>query len=312
MARIYDRDNIQYAPMIQQAIANSRAAGEKRAQYQKNKYDIANQLVQAGGRTLQSYASEDPDNEGWTSYIMTGDRSALEAARNRAQQQQMQEAQFAQQQAMQEDQQKHALDLQEKQIASTEKIAEMNKNTQQAYDLYEAEKNLTQWKLRKADEAAKGHDTRFIDAEINKIVSKFPSLADKEPEGKAPDPRNTVEYKIGRYGDKDASNSTYAELERMIYEVGKFNTPESANLLSKLEEERDKRKRLEDTKAAVEYDLDRYEKTGVISDFLQSLGYYQESVGSDKYQLMHNGKKVYGRTSKKPNGKPSKPKDLPE
>lgn len=140
MARIYDRDNIQYAPMIQQAIANSRAAGEKRAQYQKNKYDIANQLVQAGGRTLQSYASDDPDNEGWTSYILTGDRSALEAARNRAQQQQMQEAQFAQQKAMQEAQQAHALDLQAKQIASTEKIAEMNRATQKAYDDLEAEK----------------------------------------------------------------------------------------------------------------------------------------------------------------------------
>lgn len=140
MARIYDRDNIQYAPMIQQAIANSRAAGEKRAQYQKNKYDIANQLVQAGGRTLQSYASEDPDNEGWTSYILTGDRSALEAARNRAQQQKMQEAQFAQQQQMQEDQQKHALDLQAKQIASTKEIAEMNRATQKAYDAFESEK----------------------------------------------------------------------------------------------------------------------------------------------------------------------------
>lgn len=139
MARIYDRDNIQYAPMIQQAIANSRAAGEKRAQYQKNKYDIANQIVQAVGRTLQSSASDDPDNEGWASYIMTGDRSALEAARNRAQQQAMQEAQFDQQQQMQEDQQKHALDLQAKQIASTEKIAEMNRSTQRAYDDLEAE-----------------------------------------------------------------------------------------------------------------------------------------------------------------------------
>lgn len=139
MARIYDRDNIQYAPMIQQAIANSRAAGEKRAQYQKNKFDIANQLVQAGGRTLQSYASDDPDNEGWTSYILTGDRSALEAARNRAQQQQMQEAQFAQQEAMQKAQQKHAEDLQAKQIASTEKIAEMNRATQKAYDDLDAE-----------------------------------------------------------------------------------------------------------------------------------------------------------------------------
>lgn len=309
MARIYDRDNIQYAPMIQQAIANSRAAGEKRAQYQKNKYDIANQLVQAGGRTLQSYASDDPDNEGWTSYILTGDRSALEAARNRAQQEQMQEAQFAQQKEMQKAQQKHAEDLQAKQIASTEKIAAMNKSTQQAYDLYEAEKNLTQWKLRKADEAAKGHDTRYIDAEITKIVSKFPSLADKELEGKAPDPRSTVEYKIGRYGDKDASNSTYAELERMIYEVGKFNTPESAKLLSKLEEERDKRKRLEDSKAATEYDIKRYQETGEISDYLLSQGYYSQSAGSERSQLMKNGKPVYGKTAKKKNGTPNDPID---
>lgn len=310
MARIYDRDNIQYAPMIQQAIANSRAAGEKRAQYQKNKYDIANQLVQAGGRTLQSYASDDPDNEGWTSYIMTGDRSALEAARNRAQQQAMQEAQFAQQQQMQEDQQKHALALQEKQIASTEKIAAMNKSTQQAYDLYEAEKNLTQWKLRKADEAAKGHDTRYIDAEINKIESKFPSLKSNELQGEAADPRGTVEYKINRYKNRDAGNSTSAELDGMIEEIEQFNTPESAAQLSRLEEEKEKRVRMEQSKAAIEADIKRYQQTGQVSDYLLSLGYYSQSAGSERSQLYGpNGKPVYGKTAKKKNGTPNDPID---
>ena len=309
MARIYDRDNIQYAPMIQQAIANSRAAGEKRAQYQKNKYDIANQLVQAGGRTLQSYASEDPDNEGWTSYIMTGDRSALEAARNRAQQQQMQEAQFAQQKAMQEDQQAQALKLQEKQIQSTEKIAAMNKSTQQAYDLYEAEKNLTQWKLRKADEAAKGHDTRYIEAEIKKIVSKFPSLADKELEGEAPDPRSTVEYKIARYKNRDAGNSSSEELKSFIEEMDDFNTPESAAQLSRLEEEYNRRVKMEENQEALKNDMAYFRKTGNLTPYLEKLGYTYKSTNGGWQLIDPNGKRVYGNVAPKNNNKPKGPID---
>lgn len=309
MARIYDRDNIQYAPMIQQAIANSRAAGEKRAQYQKNKYDIANQLVQAGGRTLQSYASDDQDNEGWASYIMTGDRSALEAARNRAQQQQMQEAQFAQQQAMQEAQQAHAKDLQEKQIASTEKIAAMNKSTQQAYDLYEAEKNLTQWKLRKADEAAKGHDTRYIDAEITKITSKFPSLADKGLEGEAPDPRGTVEYKIARYKNRDARNSSSDELKSFIHEMEGFNTPESAAQLSRLEEEYNRRVRMEESQEAFKNDVAYFNKTGILTPYLEQLRYTYRSTNGGWQLIDPKGKLVYGAIAPKNNSKPKGPID---
>lgn len=291
MARIYNRDNINYSGLIGQAIQNA----NQTSQLYANKYQPWNTMGQGLGQV-----GEKLQQEGWKEWGAqqndARDRAKLEA------QQQFQ----AEQNELNRDLQ---WELNEANNENAWRIANLNKNTQNAYDLYEAEKNLTQWKLRKSDEAAKGHDTRAIDAEIQKITRRFPSLADQAPTGPAPDPRGTVEYKISRYKSRDAGNSTSAELDGMIEEMEQFNTPESAAQLSRLEEEKEKRVKMEESKAAIQADIKRYQQTGQVSDYLLSLGYYSQSAGSERSQLYLNGKPVYGKTAKKKNGTPNDPID---
>lgn len=291
MARIYNRDNINYSGLIGQAIQNA----NQTSQLYANKWQPGSTMGQALGQ-----AGEKLQQAGWNEWSAQQDdaraRAKLEA-----------EQQFqAEQNELNRDLQ---WDLNQANNENALTIARINKNTQNAYDLYEAEKNLTQWKLRKADEAAKGHDTRAIDAEITKITRRFPTLADQAPTGPAPDPRGTVEYKISRYKDRDAGNSSSSELEGFIKEMEQFSTPESAAQLSRLEGELERRTKMETTQEAIKNDTAYFQKTGNLSPYLQQLGYTYKSTNGGWQLYDPKGKPVYGKIAAKNNKKPKNPID---
>lgn len=267
MAGIYKRDNIQYAPMIQNAIANAKETGATRAKYSKNQYDIAADLARAGARTAESYFSDDPDREGWASYIMSGDRSALEAARARAKQKEAQDAQFAQQEKMQKAQQEfqkeqaaknfgQQLIMNEINAENARKLANIQKETQAAYNRDEWQK---QYSIATADyDAAKAEyakDRNNIDKKraFNRAKANVTYWGDKLNLG----PYDLDEMApIGNASIGDASNSatdnpaptgidepsySNAEIEKNLNEVlkGKWtdaNAKKANDLVSKLPE----------------------------------------------------------------------------
>lgn len=291
MARIYNRDNINYSGLIGQAIQNA----NQTSQLYANKYQPWNTMGQGVGQV-----GEKLQQEGWKEWGAQ-QNDARERAKLEAQQQFQ-----AEQNELNRDLQ---WELNEANNENAWMIANLNKNTQNAYDLYEAEKNLTQWKLRKSDEAAKGHDTRAIDAEITKITRRFPSLADQAPTGPAPDPRGTVEYKISRYKDRDAGNSSSSELEGFIKEMEQFSTPESAAQLSRLEGELERRTKMETTQEAIKNDTAYFQRTGNLSPYLQQLGYTYKSTNGGWQLYDPKGKPVYGKIAAKNNKKPKNPID---
>lgn len=291
MARIYNRDNINYSGMIGQAIQNA----NQTSQLYANKWQPGSTMGQALGK-----AGENLQQAGWNEWS-----AQQNDARARAKLLAEQEFQAEQNKKNRELQ----WDLNQANKENALEIARMNKSTQNAYDLYEAEKNLTQWKLRKADEAAKGHDTRAIDAEITKITRKYPSLADQALTGEAPDPRGTVEYKISRYKDRDAGNSSSSELEGFIKEMEQFSTPESAAQLSRLEGELERRTKMETTQEAIKNDTAYFQNTGNLSPYLQQLGYTYKSTNGGWQLYDPKGKPVYGKIAAKNNKKPKNPID---
>ena len=291
MARIYNRDNINYSGLIGQAIQNA----NQTSQLYANKWQPGSTMGQALGK-----AGENLQQAGWNEWS-----AQQNDARARAKLLAEQEFQAEQNKKNRELQ----WDLNQANKENALEIARMNKSTQNAYDLYEAEKNLTQWKLRKADEAAKGHDTRAIDAEITKITRKYPSLADQALTGEAPDPRGTVEYKISRYKDRDAGNSSSSELEGFIKEMEQFSTPESAAQLSRLEGELERRTKMETTQEAIKNDTAYFQNTGNLSPYLQQLGYTYKSTNGGWQLYDPKGKPVYGKIAAKNNKKPKNPID---
>lgn len=290
MARIYNRDNINYSGLIGQAIQNA----NQTSQLYANKWLQPGTTMGQGVRDVGNKLQE----SGWTEW-----GAQQEDARARAKLQAQQDFQ-AEQNELNRDLQ---WDINEANLQNAKEIALINKNTQNAYDLLEAEKNLTKWKLIKSDEAAKGHDTRAIDAEITKITKKFPSLADQPLTGEAPDPRGTVEYKISRYKDRDAGNSSSSELEGFIKEMEQFNTPESAAQLSRLEGELERRRKMETTQEAIKNDTAYFKKTGILSPYLQQLGYTYKSTNGGWQLYDPKGKPVYGKIAPNNNKKPKDP-----
>lgn len=291
MARIYNRDNVNYSGLIGQAIQNA----NQTSQLYANKWQHGSTMGQALGQ-----AGEKLQQAGWKEW-----GAEQNQAREMAKLQAQQDFQ-AQQNELNRDLQ---WNINQENLKNAKDIALINKNTQNAYDLYEAEKNLTQWKLRKSEEAAKGHDTRGIDAEIQKITRRFPSLADQAPAGEAPDPRGTVEYKISRYKNRDAGNSSSEELQKFIADMEKFNTPESAAQLSRLEEEYEKRARMETSQEAIKNDTAYFRKTGVLTPYLQQLGYTYKSTNGGWQLIDPKGKPVYGKIAPKSGGKSKDPID---
>lgn len=177
MAGIYNRDNIQYAPMIQNAIANAKETGATRAKYSKNQYDIAADLARAGARTAEGYFSDDPDRAGWASYIISGDRSALEAARARAQQKAAQDAQFAQQEKMQKAQQQFQREQAAKNFGQQMIMGDIN--TKNAIELAKAQKKIQDEYNR--DEWQKQYSIATADYDSAKSdLRKDPNNIDKQ------------------------------------------------------------------------------------------------------------------------------------
>lgn len=195
---------------------------------------------------------------GWGSYIVNGDRGLLDAYQNRENQwKNMQEQQIyqAKQNALnrkfQEEQNTLNRDLQER-------LADKSR-TNAAEDKVDAARLKYQQLLIEREEIKrKGGDTRLIEAELEQIKNKY---GFESPEAKPFDPKNTIEYKLAKYGrisDKD----TLDEIQEAMNTIGEYDTPEAIKRYVELEDAYDKRVKYEEADAYRRSQIDNWKKTG--------------------------------------------------
>lgn len=100
---IYERDNLQLAEAINNALARRQAAVDRHNARAEKIGDSIKGLIGMGSRFTESYGS-DADSTSRGAYVLTGDRSGIEAALAAKRQRETQEAILARQQAFQDEQ----------------------------------------------------------------------------------------------------------------------------------------------------------------------------------------------------------------
>lgn len=100
---IYERDNLQLAEAINNALAHRQAAVDRHNDRAEKIGDSIKGLIGMGSRFAESYGS-DSDSTSRGAYVLTGDRSGIEAALAAKRQREAQDAMLARQQAFQDEQ----------------------------------------------------------------------------------------------------------------------------------------------------------------------------------------------------------------
>lgn len=122
---IYERDNLQLAEAINNALARRQAAVDRHNARAEKIGDSIKGLIGMGSRFAESYGT-DADSTSRGTYVLTGDRTGIEAALAAKRQRETQEAILARQQAFQDEQRIKQQDWQSAEKAldrlSTEKM----------------------------------------------------------------------------------------------------------------------------------------------------------------------------------------------
>lgn len=244
---------------------------------------------------------------GWGSYIVDGDRGLLDAYQGREsdwkkmmEQQEFQAAERALAQKFTAEQ--NALNRKNQMEVAKANKAEANDERKAA-----AEDRLAKLKITREQLKGQGHDTRDIDVDINRILKQYPDLTGDSTETPF-DPKNTVEYKLGKYKAYDATHNSVEELEEAMNEIGNFDTPQAIELYVKLERERMKREKWDKSGESLKQEINAYNTSeGGLSTYLVNHG-YSEIIVPNGYALVDpKGNTVKKANSKKGN-QPSNPK----
>lgn len=241
---------------------------------------------------------------GWSSYIVNGDRGLLDAYQNREnqwknqmQQQGYQAAQNALNRKFQEEQAVLNRKFQEEQGAENRnlqlEIAKMNKASAAEDKTDAARLKYQQLLIEREEIKRKGGDTRLIDAELNQIKDRY---GFETPEAEPFDPKNTVEYKLAKYG-RISDKNTLDEIQEAMDTIGKYDTPEAIKRYAELEEVYDKRVKYEESDAYRKSQIKNWNGTE-LSDWLANHDYTQEEAGA--YIRLKNKAGMIVKKVKKP------------
>lgn len=221
--------------------------------------DIARVKAEMALRNKYEQGFNQPQTRtGWSSYIVTGDRGLLDAYQNREnqwknqmQQQGYQAAQSALNRKFQEEQNDLNRDLQLE-------IAKMNKANAAEDKTDAARLKYQQLLIEREEIKRKGGDTRLIDAELKQIKDRYEF---ETPEAEPFDPKNTVEYKLAKYG-RISDKSSLDEIQEAMDTIGEYDTPEAIKRYVELEDAYDKRVKYEEGDAYRKLQINNWKKTG--------------------------------------------------
>lgn len=172
-------------------------------------------------------------------------------------------------------------------------LASINKDSQSAYDkqrlMNSKELELDLLKAKREEVARVGGNTKEYDLKINSIYKQFPELGTAVETETRWDPTQSQSYLLNTYSDYDDSYSQ-DELNDAITQLSKYaTTDEGAKRLAQLNKSLKKRIKFDESAAAINDALKKYERSGVIDQILYDVGYEEDGPRGNRF-IQRNGK----------------------
>lgn len=176
------------------------------------------------------------------------------------------------------------------------KLAAMSRTDANLAKLDAIEKELNSLVITKQTLDAQHKDSREVNARIEQIYNRYPSI--QRPELPEYDPETDVNYVLAKSGEMNyVDNAGDNELEDMLSIVKNYRTPEAAKERVRLEREIVKRNKAAQFKERLDKEIEDYWNTGIMGDLMLELGFEEAGVAGNRYLLQ--GKKIHRRTKKK-------------
>lgn len=245
-------------------------------------------------------------------YITEGKNDLYKGYYDAVRSRQMEDAKMANQRLMQERQLENALKLaQESRAAQQDKI---NSDNEKSYQL--AKNRLDFAKAMKEKAVAEGDQVGIMNADdaLNKATIEYNDalrLTGRQPEPMPEreqfDIKKTADYHLGMTKNINSQNNTLGEIEEAQNQIGQFQTKEAISRYADLELEKQKAKKMMESKAAINAAIASFDTaTGEVPVLLKNLKWSSE-LRNGKYVLLDS--KGNERTVKKSPKKPSEDKD---
>ena len=175
-------------------------------------------------------------------------------------------------------------------------IASINRTDANVAKLEAIEKELNSLVITKQTLDAQGKDSREVNARIEQIYKRYPSI--QRPQLPEYDPETDVNYVLAKSGEMNyVDNAGENELEDMLATVKNYRTPEAAKERVRLEREIIKRNKAAQFKEQLAKDIANYWKTGIMSDLMLQLGFEEAGIAGNRHLLQ--GKKIHRRPNNK-------------
>ena len=219
---IYERDNLQLAEAINNALAHRQAAVDRHNARAEKIGSSIKELIGMGSRFAESYGS-DADSTSRGTYVLTGDRTGIEAALAAKRQREAQEAMLARQQAFQDEQRMKQQDWQ-----SAEKALD-RLSTEAMFDKQLKQRNEEE-ELSWRKDYTRAKDA-FVDAQKKYVLGQA-------TERDLNDAMSELTYQVGRgkrnaYFDASVGAPSYPDFDRNALDERRTNVSKIMQMLNR-------------------------------------------------------------------------------